>query len=183
MLALPDEANEHYFEAIVMGLHNGKLPMDLLGAVIERAHNRPDRPHGRWIPRAISSHRAMELPTALLDVVAWYAAEDRDPAEELWHKEAGEIGPYYRGDPLHQGINSVRGSAAEAIASLIAQNQRYLEHFVPVLERMIADPSIVVRTCVAEACIQALRHDRPKAIDLFLRLCCADEDLFGHETN
>ncbi len=177
MLAFPDDANEHYFRAVMMGLNGGGLPLDLLGQVIERAHNRPDHPHGRWIPPTIASHGDKGLPTTLLDVIAWYATEDPDPDEELWQKDAGRNGPYYSGDPHEHGINSVRGSAARAIAELISRDQSYWEHFAPVLERMVADPSIAVRTCVVEVCIQSLRYDRPGAIAHFLWLCEADDDL------
>jgi hypothetical protein len=44
---------------------------------------------------------------------------------------------------------------------------------------MVADPSISVRTCVAQACAQALRYDRATAIALFLRLCDAEDDLLA----
>lgn len=61
-----------------MGLNDGGLPPDLLDQVVERAHNRPGRPHGRWLPRAIASHGGQGLSNALLDIVAWYATEDPD---------------------------------------------------------------------------------------------------------
>ncbi len=179
MLTLPEDANEHYFEAVVMGLHEGEVPPDLLRQVVERAHERPGRPHGRWLPQIIASHGDQDLPSALLDVVSWYATEDPDPAEELWRQDAGGQGPYYGGDPYTYGINSVRGSGARAIARLIAQDQRYWENFSAVVERMVVDPSIAVRTCVAHACTQALRYDRGTAIALFLRLCDAEDDLLG----
>lgn len=173
MLALPDDANEHYFEAIVMGLQDGGLPPDLLIQAIECAHGRPDRPHGRWLPQVIASHSDQELQSALLDTVSWYATEDPDPSEELWRQDAGGH------DPYEHGINTVRGSAASAIACLIAQDQRYWQHFSLVLDPMVADPSIAVRTCVAHACAQALRYDRARAVALFLRLCDAEDALLG----
>jgi len=179
MLVLPDDANEHYFEAIVMGLQDGGLAPDLLSRVVERAHGRPGRPHGRWLPRLIASHASQDLSDALLDAVSWYATEDPDPVEELWQKDAGGHGPYYGGDPYEHGINTARGSAAQAIGHLIALDQRYWEHFSPLLELLVADPSIAVRTCVAEVCVQTLRYDRAKAMALFLRLCDAEDYLFG----
>jgi hypothetical protein len=179
MLTLPEDANEHYFEAVVMGLQEGEVPLDLLRQVVERAHERPGRPHGRWLPQVIVRHGDQDLPSALLDVVSWYATKDPDPAEELWQQDAGGQGPYYSGDPYEHGINTARGSGAQAVARLIARDQRYWEHFAPVLERMVADPSIAVRSCVAHACTQALRYDRGTAIALFLRLCDAEDELLG----
>ncbi|MEY6434206.1 hypothetical protein ABC977_17555, partial [Thioalkalicoccus limnaeus] len=179
MLNFPEDANEHYFEAVLMGLQEGGVSPDLLRQVVERAHERPDRPHGRWLPQVIAKHGDQDLSGALLDVVSWYATEDPDPAEELWQQDAGGQGPYYGGDPYTYGINTVRGSGARAIACLIAREHRYWEHFSPVLERMVADPSISVRTCVAQACVQALRYDHTTAVALFLRLCEAEDDLLG----
>jgi len=182
MLALPDDANEHYFEAIVMGLQDARLPTELLVRVVECAHNRPDRLQGRWLPRTIASHGDQPLPRAMLDVIAWYAIQDPDPAEELWRKDKGTNGPYYNGDPYFHGINSVRGNAATAIARLIVKDLRYWEYFAPVLGRMVTDPSLAVRTCVAEACSQALRYDRPQAIALFLQLCEAGDEFLAAPT-
>lgn len=179
MLALPDDANEHYFEAIVMGLREGGLPLDLLRQVVIRTHDRPERPHGRWIPDMIASHGDSELDAELLDVVTWYATQDPDPDEELWSINAGGAGPYYGGSPYGHGINTARGSAARAVAGLIARDRRYWIYFDPVLESMVGDSSIAVRSCVAEACTQVLRYDRPRAVELFLSLCDAADTLLA----
>jgi hypothetical protein len=177
LLALPDDANEAYSEAIVRGLHAGALPLELLAHVAERVHDRLGRPHGRWLPRIIASHGGNRLQTDLLDIIAWYATEDPDPAEEHWRSEEAGKDPAYGGDPRFHGINSVRGSTAHAIATLIAQDVAYWEYFAPILEPMVGDPSIAVRSCVADACIQVLRYDRSNAIRLFLRLCETDDVL------
>jgi len=171
MLSLPEDTHDSYFEAIVRALPGGSLPLDLLVAVAERAHARPGRPHGRWLPPMIASHGEAGLPPALLDLVAWYATQDPDPSAELWRPSPESDTGYYGGTPHEHGINTARGSAAEALARLIAQGPEHWTHLAPTLGRMVDDPSMAVRTCVAEACTQALRHDRPKAIALFLRLC------------
>jgi hypothetical protein len=44
---------------------------------------------------------------------------------------------------------------------------------------MVGDPSVAVRTCVADACTQGLRYDRPTAIRLFLQLCDTDDILLA----
>jgi hypothetical protein len=179
MLALPADANEAYYEAIVRGLKDAALPPDLLTQVAECAHRRPGRPHGRWLPQTIASHEDGHLSTGLLDMIAWYATEDPDPAKEHWRGDEAGNRPAYGGDPRFHGINSVRGSTARVIAILVARDAAYWEHFAPCLERMVADPSIAVRTCVADICIELLRYDRPTAIRLFLRLCDAEEALLS----
>jgi hypothetical protein len=64
------------------------LPIDLLQAVVERGHARPKRPHGRVLPDLIVSHADAALSNDLLDVLAWYAAEDPEPEQELWRERA-----------------------------------------------------------------------------------------------
>lgn len=180
-LTLPEDANEAYYEAIVRGLNDGALLPDLLALVAERAHHRPGRPHGRWLPQTIASHSHAgdRLSTNQLNMIAWYATEDPDPTDEHWRSDEADNEPGDGDDPHFHGINTVRGSAAHAIATLIAQDVDYWEHFSPILERMVCDPSVAVRTCVADACIQVLRHDRSAAIGLFLRLCDAEDALLG----
>ncbi len=177
LLALPQDANEAYYEAIVRALKDGALPLDLLAHVAERVHDRPGRPHGRWLPQTIASHGGSRLSPDLLDMIAWYATKDLDPTEDFCLSDSPGKETAYGSDPHFHGINSVRGSAAHAIATLIAQDVAYWEYFAPILELMVGDPSVAVRTCVADACIQVLRYDRPNAIRLFLWLCDADDVL------
>jgi hypothetical protein len=179
MLALPEDAHEAYFGAITRGLTGGTLPLDLLAQVAERAHGRPGRPHGRWLPETIASHGSSQLSAGLLAMVAWYATEDPSPATEHWRGDNAGNKAGFGGAPRFQGINSVRGSATHAIATLIARDVAYWEHFAPCLERMVADPSIAVRTCVADACTEVLRYDRSAAVRLFLRLCDAEDALLA----
>ncbi|MBK1724224.1 hypothetical protein CKO23_18585 [Thiocystis violacea] len=177
LLTVPEDATEAYYEAIVRGLKDDALPLDLLARVAERVHDRPGRPHGRWLAQTIASHGGSQLSPDLLDMIAWYATEASDPAEEGWRSDTAGQESAFGGDPRFHGINSVRGSAAQVIATLIAQDVAYWEYFTPVLEPMVDDPSVAVRTCVADACIQVLRYDRPRAIRLFLRLCDSDDIL------
>lgn len=92
---------------------------------------------------------------------------------ERWRR-GGE--PYYGGDILTAGINSVRGTAAETIAELIHRDAGRLAFFRPVLERLMRDPSSAVRCCAAAALIEVLRYDRDLAVRLFRSLCEIDED-------
>ncbi|AUB79781.1 hypothetical protein [Candidatus Thiodictyon syntrophicum] len=179
LLTLPEDANEAYYGAIVRGLKDSALPLDLLARVAERAHHRPGRPHGHWLPQTIASHGGAQLSPELLDMIAWYATEDPDPTDEHWRSGAAGEEPADGGDPRFHGINSVRGTAAHAIASLIAQDVVYWGYFSQFLERMVCDPSVAVRTCVADACIEILRYDRPLAIGLFLRLCDTEDVLLA----
>jgi len=179
MLGLPKDTHEAHFEALIRGLSDGSLPPDILVAVAERGHTRPGRPHGRWLPRMIASHAEAGLPPALLGLVVWYASQDPDPNIELWRPSPQSATGCYGGSPYGHGINSARGSEAHALAQLIAQDVEHWRHLEPTLGLMADDTSLAVRTCVAEAGTQALRHDRPKAIALFLRLCTLGDALLA----
>jgi hypothetical protein len=101
--------------------------------------------------------------------VTWYATEDPDPQRELWRTDAGNGQPYYGGDILTTGINSARGRAAEA--ALIFRDAERAPIFSQSLERMVEDPSIGVRSCVASTLTAVLNYDRDLAVELFKRLC------------
>ncbi|MCP4546387.1 MAG: hypothetical protein GY835_07970 [bacterium] len=179
LLRLPEDTHESYISAILMGLRNSALRLDLLCKVVGIAHSVKDQPHGRSIVDLIANHVTDELPNSLLEIITYYALESSDPNRELWRAEAGEGQPYYGGDPHMQGYNSVRGNAASSIAELIPLNRKYWEFFEPVIARMKSDPMISVRSCVVEICNEVLRYDRPKALLYFNELCNADDDLLA----
>ena len=54
-----------------------------------------------------------------------------------------------RRHPLSHGINCRRGFVAEAIRDLVFADSRYLAVFYPTIEKLVADPSLAVRACVA----------------------------------
>jgi hypothetical protein len=111
------------------------------------------------------------LPEEALDIVAWYATEDPDPAQELWRARATGR------DILTAAINSVRGSAAEAMAKLIFADGNRLTYLLPSIERVVRDPSIAVRCCVTAVLTAVLKHDRELAIRLFEQLCDTEDAL------
>jgi hypothetical protein len=111
------------------------------------------------------------LPEEALDIVAWYATEDPDPEQELWSPR-----PTGR-DILTAAINSVRGSAAEAMAKLTFADSNRVTYLLPSIERMVRDASIAVRCCVADILTAVLKHDRELAIRLFEQLCDTEDAL------
>lgn len=77
---------------------------------------------------------------------------------------------------LDVGINTVRGSAAESVARLIASNASRLPRFLPTLEQMAVDPSPAVRAVVAETLGPLWMQDAALSIRLCLRLCATSDD-------
>ena len=96
----------------------------------------------------------------------------------MWRTPASPLGdPYYSGKILSHGINTVRGSAAEALAKIIESDPDRASYLQPVLEKMVQDPSIAVRSCVAQALIAVLRYDLDLAVALFKQLCDTEDAL------
>ena len=183
VLKFPDNANQFYFHAVLHGITDAGLDIDTIVRVSERCHNVEGRPLGRYICDLIARSAKGDVPPEALDLVAWYATEDPDPQQELWRTEVAPGQGYYsRGDILHEAINTNRGSAAQAMARLIEVDGKRMTYLRPALEKMVQDPSIAVRACVAQALIAMLRHDRDLAVDLFGQLCNTEDALLRTES-
>ncbi len=175
----PDTAHPFYFNAALRGLTGKAVNIDLIRNVCERCHRLPGRPCGQWMVKLIAGLAKEALPEDLIKIVIWYAIEDSDPESELWRTEAPSGGVYYGGDIITAAINSVRGSAAEAIAQLIFHDGKRLSYLRSALEQIVNDRSIAVRSCVATVLVSVLRYDRALAVALFKDLCNAEDQLLG----
>ena len=172
VLKFPDQANPFYFEAVLRGISGSSLDIETIVRVVERCQQVEGRTIGRFICDLIASSAQGIVPPEALDLVACYATEDPDPQQELWRTSASPGGdPVYRGDILTNGINTNRGRAARAMARLIEADHGRTAYLQTALEKMVQDPSIAVRSCVAEALLAVLRHDRELAVKLFRQLC------------
>ncbi|WP_428261218.1 hypothetical protein [Haliangium sp.] len=74
---------------------------------------------------------------------------------------------------------------AWSVAKLLFEHRDYLDRLTPCLDRMVADPSVAVRTQVPYALCAVLNVDRGRAVAWFLRLCqdvSVEDDVFfaGH---
>ena len=178
ILKFPDHANPFYFEAVLRGLGDTNLDIETILRVSERCHRIEGRPLGHYICDPIASSAQGNVPPDALDLVAWYATKDPDPKKELWRTQtsSGEE-DCYNGDILTNGINTNRGRAARAMARLIEIDHKIIAYLQPTLEKMVQDPSIAVRSCVAQALLAALRHNRDLAVELFLQLCDTEDAL------
>jgi len=179
-LNLPGESHPYYFHAILRGLENAALPAELVEAVCEHCHALPERPCGMYLCDYIGKQSGDVLSKGLLEAVAWYAVNDPDPESELWKIPANGGDPYYGGDMESHGLNSVRGRVARALASLIYDNASVIGELYSALEALVKDPSLAVRSQVAEALIAVFTHEPDLAVTWFLKLCdVEDDDLLG----
>jgi hypothetical protein len=84
----PDEAHPYYFDAVMRGVQDAGLDVDLVMRLCRRCHALPARPCGRSICRPLAKLADAPLPNEALDLLAWYATECPDPEQELWRTEA-----------------------------------------------------------------------------------------------
>ena len=128
-LRMDDSFDPRFFGSILSGIVNvsvsnppdsealpesAKAPLEVstIVAVIRRLHALPNHPCGVEICWAIQRIAAAGLPDEVFTVACYYAKHDPDPTEERW-KRGGR-----NRSPGSIGINSVRGTAAEAIGKL-----------------------------------------------------------------
>ncbi len=166
-----------YFDSVLRGIAEGDLDPSILADLCEHCHQLPQRPSGQWVCWLVGKQAKKVLPESVIDIIAWYAIEDPNPENELWRVDAGHGQSYYGGEIETYAINTVRGSAAETIAYLLFADGNRLPQLLPVLRKMVNDPSLAVRSCVAEALTAMLNNDRDTAVELFLQLCETENDL------
>jgi len=127
----------------------------------------PNKSCGRWITQPIANFTEKKLPDEALEIIKWYILNDSDPEKD----------EYYDKRIFESGINSVRGIVALSMSKLIFYNKANLNPFYSTLKVIVNDPSISVRSCIAETLIGVLKHEPYLAIDLFKKLCNIDDVL------
>jgi hypothetical protein len=96
----------------------------------------------------------------------------------MWQK-TDDHPAYHGGSPNDHGINTVRGQAARAVASLLYEDESRYDALKPTLISLSEDPIISVRTCAIHAFMAVLNFDRDTAVDLFLTACRDCEAICG----
>ena len=180
---MPDDLHSTYFSAILDGLCSRyanlsadekamdqtaieATPTGTFLNVIDRLDLLPGRPCGTAICGCIRVLSDRQLPSRALEVVSWYAMNDPDPEIDSWRRYEGGK------DDLHtHGINCVRGQAAEAVASLLFDDQSRFEAVRPALVALSKHPVASVRTCAIDAFLALLNFARDLAVQLFLQAC------------
>jgi len=186
---MDDGINPLYFSAILSGIAPLNRPSkdsnvtlvspDTFKAVIRRTHLLPDKTCGKEICHAFSYLSESEIESDLMDILEYYATLATDPTEDVWMKEAPSGAKYNGGDAHMSGFNSVRGSAARTIGHLLYDRRELLERFLPVLERLVSDPILCVRTCAIEALLPLLNFERETAVRLFVKACEGATPILG----
>ena len=186
-LEMGDDIAPMYFDAILRGIaaahpdpnaetahpeaQSKPLPTEVIVRVLRRAHALPGHPCGRWICHLLQKTAHCDFPADILSIAAHYATLDADPKYEAWQSPHGENDvAEYGGDPHTNGLNTVRGGAALAIAELLYGDGKRLAVLEPAIVSLANDPSLAVRSCAAEALLAMLRLDTERAVSLFRQL-------------
>lgn len=174
----PANAHRYYYHSLLRGLKESNADKETVLAVVRRVFALPDKPGHRYLCDAIAKFSAENLPDDILAMVGWCATEADDPeSEDLIVRTSGSEEDNRPHDILTTAINSVRGAAAETVGTLLFDRADHVPFFMPYLERMVHDPTVIVRTTVANSLLCLYKHDEVRAVDLFLVLVDTDNDL------
>ena len=158
----------------------GSVGLDALTELCERAH----RIYGSAVGQAVCSSiaRAGTADDRLGALLLAYA-QDADPDQETARTEAPGGDYFFRGDLLTAGLNSTRGQAALAVASILFKGADHVDTLRPVVEVLATDCILAVRVCAAEAVLALLTHRPTHALDLAERLFDAPIEILNADTS
>lgn len=157
----------------------GHSNIDLVTNVCQHAQ----RLYGPLVGRSIC-HAAQKMGAADGRVVALIEryAEDPDPNHEEARTDASTSEVGSGDDRLMAGLNSTRGQAALAAASVLFAADNHLGRLLPVVEELASDPVPAVRLCAANGVVALLRHVPEQALAIAERLFDAEIDVFDAST-
>jgi len=159
-----------YAEAGINGLVKAQYDFEKVKAIIKRYWRFSDSGFRRaiiWAIDYINKQDALDL--GLIEILEEYALHDPDPEQESWMIDAGGGTPYYAGDPLNSGINTVRGAAASRLA-IHGYKTSYPEKVFEIMRQIADDPAVSVRCCLIADLHGMLRWDRGKTHQIFMSL-------------
>ncbi|WP_225997229.1 hypothetical protein [Myceligenerans pegani] len=185
-LRLSVDVNPAYGDAILIGLgeasenagYPGTLAFDAIRHIASLGH----QDHDRWLGTALRQHYK-EAPIDLVELIRDRALRSPDPTDESSILSQERDDSMDAKDLRHNGINTARGSLAEALGDLLVYDVdgSRTEVVRPWLGNLASDPSVYVRACVAHTLAAALRHARPDVLVAFERLVDADDRLLASD--
>jgi hypothetical protein len=178
-LRFPPDIASCYWMNVLYALREAAIPSTLKIEVTRRVFDLDDEACLKPAAELLSRITDEFLPPDAIAFLARLATEHPDPDRELWRAEKeGEIA-YFGGDILTCGINTVRGRVAEQLRNLLITDRRYLDAFLPTIERLVRDPNISVRACAVSTLFGVALHDEELAVSLFQSLSESDDALLG----
>jgi len=182
-LRMTSDLHPAYGEAALIGMGNAtvqnpEVNFAAIGHIASLDHAANDR----WLGMALR-HHYRTAPIDLVQLVLDRLLSSADPLStslapvlEDEDRQASELHQY--------GINTARGSLAEALGDLLVYDTDGARTalVLPHLEEIASDPVLHVRSCVAHTIGGCLRYARPDAINAFQTLIEADDLLLATNT-
>ncbi len=134
-LRLPADAHPVYLDRTLAALKSAAIPSERKLRLCHKAFVESRGPCGRSIAEVLGSIRE-PLPNDAVRMLHWLATEHEDPVTTGWQED-------------DVGIETTRGSAADAIRRLVVEDAACILRFRVTLDRLIRDPSAGVRACAA----------------------------------
>ncbi|MEA2006526.1 MAG: hypothetical protein U9O50_09765, partial [Acidobacteriota bacterium] len=159
-----------YLAAGLDGLVKAKYDIERVKRLVKVYWKYKDAEFRRRIVWAIDYiDKEDNLDLELINILADYAFNDPDPEKELWEIDAGGGTPYYSGDPLNYGINTVRGSAVLRLV-IHGYHTEYPDKIFEILNKIAEDKSVTVKCCLIKFLQGMIKWDRDKVYDLFTKI-------------
>lgn len=182
-LQLTPEFNAAYTDALLMGfgdadVSDGTGP--LIFEAVRHIASLGQADNDRWLGMALRKYYR-EVPLDLAKLIRDRALHAPDPTDGSPVIIRDGTDGQSAADMRMNGMNTVRGSLAEALGDLLitdSDGQR-TALVVPYLSAMASDPVLSVRSCVAHTLAASLRHARPEVVTAFSTLIDADDRLLA----
>ena len=173
--SIPAIAGAHALRGV-----GGGLDVELLADLCEHLASVYGESVGRDVCSAVAA--AASVNGRLVSLIDKYSTATDPDRESARTKAGGGDKYYYGGDLFTAGLNSTRGGAALAAASVLFKGDDHLAALSRVVERLATDRTMAVRTCAAESVLSLLNHAGDQALDLAARLFCSPVDVLDART-
>lgn len=159
-----------YLEAGINGLVKAQYDFEKVKTLVKTYWRFSDSGFRRAIIQALDYINKQDtLNLELIAILEEYVLHDPDPEQESWTVNAPGGTPYYGGDPIDSGINTVRGAAAWRLA-IHGYNTPYPDKIFDIMEHVAHDPAVSVRCCLIINLQGMLNWDRERTSHLFIQL-------------
>ena len=170
-----------YFEAILRGLTGSKGSgrpgtCEQICSVLRRIAEVGVSGVEGALADAIGSLADEDVPEDIIQMLCEIAKEVADPERDDWlnrDDDDREMGP------INQAINSVRGRAAQSVATLLFAERDRWSALELTVEKLIVDPVLAVRSVAVECLLAVLDTHREEALSGFRRLIDGAEPILG----
>lgn len=179
-LSMTDDLNDSYASAILMGLGDAEFPEDDVPALynaVKHLSALPNTDTDRWLGFALQKQRA-NLPLEMVQLILDRALNAPEPSDDEPRVTQTDKDGNQVVDLHSNGINTARGSLAEALGNLLVHDAtgERTELVRPHLQTLSSDPILFVRAEVAYTIAATLRHARPDALAAFATLIEGADD-------